>query len=105
MSKLFARNFCMHDGTNISTEAQPPSGSGSLSSAPDFAAAVQPSYVRTVFVGPQGLRAGWGLAFYVAMFYPLQSLGSRWAGSLDLGASGRWSMMLEDFPVFLAPAA
>jgi hypothetical protein len=37
---------------------------------PDFAAAVQPSYVRTVFLGPHGLRAGWGLAFYIAMFYP-----------------------------------
>jgi len=102
MSKPVARNFCVQDGTNISTDAQPPSGSGSLSSAPDFAAAVQPSYVRTVFVGPQGLRAGWGLAFYVAMFYPLQSLASRWAGSLDLGASGLWSMMLEEFAAFVA---
>ena len=33
---------------------------------PDFA--VQTSYVRTVFLGPDGLRAGWGFAFYVAMF-------------------------------------
>ena len=68
--------------------------------APDFS--VQPSYVRTVFIGPHGLRAGWGLAFYVAMFYPLQFVASRWAGSLDLGASGLWSMMLEEFGVLLA---
>jgi uncharacterized protein len=68
--------------------------------APDFA--VQPSYVRTVFLGPDGLRAGWGLAFYVAMFYPLQFVVTRWAGSLELGASGLWRMMLEEFGVLVA---
>jgi hypothetical protein len=67
---------------------------------PDFA--VQPSYVRTVFLGPGGLRAGWGFAFYVAMFYPLQFVVSRWAGSLELGANGLWSMMLEEFGMLLA---
>jgi len=71
-------------------------------SAPEFAAAVQPSYVRTVFLGPDGLRAGWGLAFYVAMFYPLQFVVSRWAGSLQLGASGLWSLMLEELGVLVA---
>jgi len=74
---------------------------------PDFAAAVQPSYVRTVFLGPDGgLKAGWGFAFYVAMFYPLQFVASRWASrwanSLNLGASGLWSMMLEEFGVLMA---
>jgi uncharacterized protein len=99
MSKPVARNFCMHDGTNITTETQP-SEAQANSPAPDFA--VQPSYVRAVFLGPQGLRAGWGLAFYVAMFYPLQFVVSRWAGSFDLGASGLWSMMLEEFGLLLA---
>jgi uncharacterized protein len=61
---------------------------------PDFA--VQSSYVRTVFLGPDGLRPGWGFALYVAMFYPLQFLAQRWAGSFDLGASGLWSMMLAE---------
>lgn len=70
-------------------------------SAPDFAGAIQPSYVRTVFFGPDGLKPGWGLAFYVATFYPLQSVAGSW-GSLDLGASGLWAMMLEEFGVFLA---
>jgi uncharacterized protein len=70
--------------------------------APDFAAAVQPSYVRTVFLGPDGLRPGWGLAFYFAIFYPLQFVATRWAGSLELGASGLWSMMLEELGVMLA---
>jgi membrane protease YdiL (CAAX protease family) len=89
----------MNEGTNTSTEPQP-SGAETHSPAPDFA--VQPSYVRTVFLGPQGLRAGWGLAFYVAMFYPLQLVVIRWAGSFDLGSSGLWSMMLEEFGLVLA---
>ena len=70
--------------------------------APAPAFAVQPSYVRTVFFGPDGLRAGWGLAFYVGMFYPLQFVASRWAGSLELGGSGLWSMMLAEFGVLVA---
>jgi len=36
---------------------------GGSAAGPDFAAAVQPSYLRTVFLGPEGLRAGWGFAF------------------------------------------
>jgi hypothetical protein len=71
--------------------------------APQFA--VQPSYVRTLFFGPEGLRAGWGLAFYVAVYYPLQFVMSRWLGSLELGANGLWSMMLEELGLFLAAAA
>jgi len=83
----------MDERTNSSSEEQEGSNPGeSPSSAqaptPDFA--VQPSYVRTVFLGPKGLRAGWGFAFYVAMFYPLQFVASRWAGSLELGANGLW---------------
>jgi len=58
--------------------------------------------VRTVFLGPEGLRAGWGLAFYVAMFYPLQFMASRWAWSRELGGDGLWSMMLEEFGVLVA---
>jgi membrane protease YdiL (CAAX protease family) len=93
----------MNDGTNISSGPQPINTETQIP-APDFAAAVQPSYVRTVFFGPDGLRAGWGLVFYVAMSYPLQFVVSRWSGSLDLGASGLWSMMVEEFGWFLAGA-
>jgi uncharacterized protein len=70
--------------------------------APDFEAAVQPSYVRTVFLGPDGLRPGWGFAFYVAIFYPLQFVATRWVGSLDLDASGLWAMVLAEFGIFVA---
>jgi uncharacterized protein len=77
-------------------------GVESQNGAPSLAAALQPSYVRTVFLGPDGLRPGWGFAFYVAMFYPLQFVATRWIGTLELGANGLWSMMLEEFGVFAA---
>ena len=73
----------------------------SATAPPDFSAAVQPSYVRTVFLGPDGLRAGWGLAFYVAMFYPLQfALGGVWLGNLHAG--WLWSMILDEFGMLVA---
>jgi membrane protease YdiL (CAAX protease family) len=84
----------MDEGSDISTKATGPT--------PEFAAAVQPSYVWTVFFDGEGLRPGWGVAFYVVMFYLLESLAVRWAGSLSLGADGLWSMMLEEFGVFVA---
>ncbi|MFZ0760314.1 MAG: type II CAAX endopeptidase family protein [Candidatus Sulfotelmatobacter sp.] len=100
----------MDERANISSEERGSSASGATvpgdatpePAAPDFAKAVQPSYVGTVFLGPDGLRAGWGFALYVAMFYPLQLVIGRWAGSLELGANGLWSMMLEEFGVLVA---
>lgn len=78
------------------TENTSPSSPVPTPSAPDFAVATQPSYGRTLFMGPDGLRPGWGFAFYVAMFYPLQKLAVDLASSWDLGSSGLWSMMLEE---------
>jgi len=74
--------------------------SGESSAGPEFA--VQPSYVRTVFWGADGLRPGWGIAFYFVMFYPLQFVITRWAGSLELGAQGLWSMTLAEFGLLVA---
>jgi hypothetical protein len=90
---------------NTSNSEQEPVGPAAgnpeaITAAPDFA--VQPSYVRTLFMGPDGLRAGWGLAFYIALFYPLQFVATRWAGSLTLDANGLWPMMLEELGVMLA---
>jgi uncharacterized protein len=68
------------------------------SGTPDFA--VQPSYVRSVFFGSDGLKAGWGFAFYIAMFYPLQFVGIRWLGSLNL--KYLWSMMAAEFALLVA---
>jgi membrane protease YdiL (CAAX protease family) len=94
-------NDAMNEGTDISSK-QEPLAAAVAAAAPDFQAAVQPSYIRTVFLGPDGLRAGWGLAFYVAMFYLLHSVLGRWAGSLELGLNGLWSIMLEEFVVLLS---
>src|SRR5689334_2964842 len=71
---------------------------------PEFAVASQPSYARTLFLGPDGLRAGWGLAFYVGMFLSLQWLAAYLAWSHDFGSSGLWSMMLEELGSFAAAA-
>jgi len=96
--KLPAMNDAMNDGTDIPSEQQEPL----VAPAPDFATAVQPSYVRTVFLGPDGLRAGWGLAFYIAMFYLLHSVLSWLARPLEARASELWIMMLEELIVLLA---
>ena len=65
--------------------------------APQFAAATQPTYVRTLFLGPDGLRPGWGFVFYAVIFYALQRLAVELAWARDLGAGGLWSSMLEEF--------
>lgn len=70
--------------------------------APEFAAATGPSYARTLFLGPDGLRPGWGFAFYVLVFYAAQKLAVELAWARDLGASGLWSGLLEEFGNVLA---
>jgi uncharacterized protein len=97
----------MENGTHIPHQEKPVTDdtSGSIQHsgiAPNLTAAVQPSYVHTVFLGPDGLRPGWGFAFYVFMFYVLQFVITRWIGSLDLGLNGLWSTMLDEFGVFVA---
>jgi uncharacterized protein len=67
---------------------------------PDFSAASQPAYVRTLFLGPDGLRAGWGFVFYLLMFYELRGLASAWVVTLHLG--DLWPMMIWEFLAFLA---
>lgn len=69
-------------------------------SAPAFAALAQPSYVYTLFMGPCGLRPGWGIAFYFLMFYGLQRLVGLWSDSWKLGDLR--SMMLEEFLALIA---
>ena len=81
----------------VKTDGGPEAAPATSPSTPDFAVVQQPSYARTVFLGPEGLRAGWGITFYLAMFLPLQKLVVELAWSRNLGASGLWSMMLEEF--------
>jgi len=97
----------MNEQSNISSEE--PKGSGTVApaaatpaAAPDFAVGVQSSYARTVFLGPDGLRAGWGLAFYVAMFYLVEFVVSQLTGYAAGGVTGLWSMMLYEFVALVA---
>lgn len=72
------------------------------SSTPQFAVAGAPSYARTLFFGPDGLRPGWGLAFYAVTFYVLQWFLVGLAYSRDLGYSGLWSSLLGELGSLLA---
>ena len=80
----------------VNPESSTPTSPAASTSGPEFAVVHQPSYAHTVFLGPEGLRPGWGFAFYVLMFYPLQKLAVDLAWTRDLGSSGLWSMMLEE---------
>ena len=71
-------------------------------SGPDFSAASSPSYAHTLFFGADGLRPGWGFAFYALSFLTLQWFASYLAWYRDLGYSGLWSMLLEELGNFLA---
>jgi membrane protease YdiL (CAAX protease family) len=92
----------LSESTGVVTSEDAAKGAGPLATEPDFAAGVQQSYVRTVFLGPDGLRAWWGLAFYVALFYLLHSVLGWWAGVLERDLNGLWSMMLDEFVVLAA---
>jgi uncharacterized protein len=70
--------------------------------SPEFSIVAQPSYARTMFLGPDGLRPGWGFAFYVAIFLALQKIAVDLASASDLGPSRLWSNLLEEFGVFVA---
>ncbi len=83
--------------TEVKTKDGAPGDPAASPSGPDFAVVHQPSYARTLFLGPDGLRAGWGLAFYLVMFLLLQKVAVELAWSRNLGDSGLWSSMLEEF--------
>lgn len=87
------------EGQDLTKSHAAPADTGS---APDLESALQPSYLRGLFLAPDGLRSGWGFAFYVAVFYPLQFLAARWVGSLNLGANGLWATLLLEFTLFVA---
>jgi uncharacterized protein len=100
MSEAVAGKVCERGSAmselDTNTETTPAPNPAPAPSSPDFAVATQPSYAHTLFLGLEGLRPGWGFAFYVAMFYPLQKLAVDLAWSRNLGSSGLWSMMLEE---------
>jgi CAAX protease family protein len=73
----------------------------SAPSAPNFAAASQPSYARTLFLGADGLRPGWGLAFYVLGYWGLRQLSAQLAYSQVLGGGLR-AVLWDECGLFLA---
>jgi uncharacterized protein len=72
-------------------------------SAPAFAAVNQPSYIRTLFLGPDGLRPGWGIVFYLLGYYALRQLWLWFATSHVLGR-GLWAEFWNEWGMFLAAA-
>ena len=71
-------------------------------SVPYSSALSQPSYANTLFLDPYGLRPGWGVVFYFAMYFLLEIAATRLAWSHDFGASGLWNGLLEEFGRLLA---
>jgi uncharacterized protein len=98
MSKAVCGKFCMPD-TDTNTEGTPTT---SHAPGPEFAAANQTSYLNSLFFGPDGLRPGWGLAFYVITFYLLEMITTDLVWSRSFGFYGLWSQMLEEFGRFVA---
>jgi len=70
--------------------------------APGFAIASQPSYLRTLLLGPDGLRPGWGFLFYAISFLILQRIFGDLVDAYHFGSNGRWAMLLEEFGWLLA---
>jgi len=70
--------------------------------SPQFAVASQPSYARTLFMDAQGLRPGWGFAFYLLAFLILQQFASALAWRHEFGPHGLYSMLLEELGDVLA---
>src|ERR1700683_753433 len=62
--------------------------------------APQVPWLQTVFVGDDGLRAGWAFAIYLGMFAAMLAVSDWLISSLHLGEL--WSMMLGEAGVFAA---
>jgi hypothetical protein len=93
--------------SDLETDVKDRSDAG-LPREPKFAGANEPSYAQTLFFGPDGLRPGWGCAFYLVAFLTIQQFAVQLAWTRDFGDSGLWSRMLEEFGDILAaviPAA
>ncbi len=86
----------------LKTGDVPPPAPARERPTPDFSAGSQSPYAETLFIGPEGLRPGWGFAFYLLTYYPLQRIAVHLAWSGNFGASGLWSAMLEELGVFVA---
>jgi uncharacterized protein len=57
-------------------------------------------WLRRIFIGPEGIRAGWCLALYGAMLALIVVAESWWAAAIHLG--DLWSTMFFEFSVLVA---
>jgi membrane protease YdiL (CAAX protease family) len=68
-------------------------------SAPEFSVATQPSYARTLFLGPDGLRAGWGFVFYLALYLALRQIEIwLWLAYSTMA----WATLIDECSLFVA---
>jgi len=102
MAEAVCRQSSGMSELEIKPESVPPPETPASKPVPDFSAATQPSYARSLFLGQEGLRPGWGVVLYFAMFFPLQWLAVGLASSRDFGARGLWSMMLAELGILVA---
>lgn len=72
--------------------------------APSFSAASQPPYARTLFFGPDGLRPGWGLVFYLVAYAALRDLTLRLDWEHRLGLASLWWILADELSRFLVAA-
>jgi membrane protease YdiL (CAAX protease family) len=82
------------------TKIEQPSASQRV---PQFSAVNQPSDLRQLFFGAEGLRPVWAFVAYVAMFFPLLRILSALASRVEFGGGRElWAMPLSEFAVLLA---
>lgn len=67
-------------------------------SGPNFAVTTQPSYARTLFFGLDGLRPGWGLAFYAVLYSVLRHI----VLGLSYAPSGVVGTFVDECSLFVA---
>jgi membrane protease YdiL (CAAX protease family) len=83
-----------------SSESISESSPASSQPVPDFSVTAQPSYARTLFLSPDGLRPGWGLAFYAVLYFVLRHI----ALSLSSAPSGVLGTFVDECSLFAAAA-
>jgi uncharacterized protein len=79
-------------GQAQNSELTPTPTTTSHPSSPNFAVTDQPSYARTLFFGPDGLRPGWGLLFYVVVYFVLRHI---WLWLSYAPGGVRWTLVDE----------
>jgi membrane protease YdiL (CAAX protease family) len=86
-------------GRTRNSESIPETSPAPGLSSPNFAIANQPSYARTLFFGPDGLRPGWGLVFYAVLYSALRHISMLLSSSTIFGPL--WTLV-DECTLFIA---